>query len=167
MEGRGDVRVGAIAMAAVAALLAAAQPAAAADRYWVGANWTNWSDANSWSATPGGAGGAGAPTADDTAIFDQGTNTANVDPAYAGVVGSVFVSNYTGFITQRRHLTVTNNFELWTGVWQFGVYTNAELNVTNNMTVASKIICQVISLGAQGTGRLFRVGGNLTVSARQ
>lgn len=44
-----------------------------ANRYWVGGT-GNWSDANFWSTTSGGAGGASVPTSVDDVIFDAGSN---------------------------------------------------------------------------------------------
>lgn len=48
---------------------------AAVTRFWVGGT-GNWSDAAEWSATSGGAGGATAPLAQDTATFDANSFTA-------------------------------------------------------------------------------------------
>jgi len=42
-------------------------------RYWVGTD-LNWHDANNWSLTSGGAGGAGIPTASDDVFFDGNGN---------------------------------------------------------------------------------------------
>lgn len=51
-----------------------------ADRYWVnrssgtgslGTGTGNWNDANNWSATSGGTGGAGVPTSSDNIFFDN------------------------------------------------------------------------------------------------
>ena len=44
-----------------------------ASRYWVGTD-LNWHDANNWSLTSGGAGGAGIPTASDDVFFDGNGN---------------------------------------------------------------------------------------------
>jgi len=52
---------------------AAGQAGAAAARYWVGPINGDWTDAANWSATPGGPGGAGAPTAQDQAIGGPGS----------------------------------------------------------------------------------------------
>jgi hypothetical protein len=41
-------------------------------RYWVGVSGGAWSAVGNWSATSGGAGGAGAPTSVQDAIFDNG-----------------------------------------------------------------------------------------------
>src|SRR4051812_21496757 len=43
------------------------------DHYWVGGT-GNWSDTNHWSATSGGAGGAGVPTAADNCTFNSLSN---------------------------------------------------------------------------------------------
>lgn len=54
---------------------------AQADRYWVGATGGNWTTAGNWSLTAGGAGGAGAPTSLQNAIFDGFVGTVNYDAA--------------------------------------------------------------------------------------
>jgi hypothetical protein len=49
-----------------------------AARFWVGGQagaTTDWSQANNWSTTSGGAGGAGVPTAADAVTFDAGAAT--------------------------------------------------------------------------------------------
>lgn len=50
-----------------------------ADRYFVGAVDNDWHDAGNWSASSGGAGGAGIPTAADKAIFDGSSPNCTVD----------------------------------------------------------------------------------------
>ncbi len=53
-------------------MLLAAPAAPAADRYWVGGS-TNWAAANTWSATPGGAGTASIPVNGDNAFLGNGS----------------------------------------------------------------------------------------------
>jgi len=43
--------------------------------YWVGAGSTNWYDARNWSASSGGDGGYGVPTATNPVVFDGGSDT--------------------------------------------------------------------------------------------
>ncbi len=47
-----------------------------ANRWWLGAT-TDWSDANNWSATEGGAGGASVPTDADNAYFSDTSGSGN------------------------------------------------------------------------------------------
>lgn len=54
---------------------------AQSDRYWVGASGGNWTSGANWSLTAGGAGGAGAPTSVQNAIFDGFVGTVNYDAA--------------------------------------------------------------------------------------
>lgn len=50
-----------------------------ADRYWVGGSGTwNASTTTNWSASPGGAGGASAPTLSDNAIFNASSGTGTI-----------------------------------------------------------------------------------------
>lgn len=54
---------------------------AQSDRYWVGASGGSWTNGANWSLTSGGAGGAGAPTSVQNAIFDGYVGTVNFDAA--------------------------------------------------------------------------------------
>jgi len=163
-------------LGALAAISLAAGSAGAADRYWVGNAGASWSASSSWSTTSGGTGGAGAPASDDTAIFDSAkNNSAILDASYGGTVGAVDVrSGYTGTITQRRNLTVSNagsgsgSFSLAAGAkWNYTAGTAAALMVNGNMTVDGTLECQYTdkTAGTEGIGRSFTVGGNLTVGA--
>jgi hypothetical protein len=68
-----------------------------ASRYWVGAT-TSWNTASNWSATSGGAGGAGVPTSADDVIFDGGgTGNCTLDVNFACAFLSVAAA-YTGTI---------------------------------------------------------------------
>ncbi len=48
--------------------------------YWVG-NGGSWNDANNWSTTSGGPGGAGIPTISDDVVFDGGSGTCTIAAA--------------------------------------------------------------------------------------
>lgn len=66
-----------------------------ASRYWVGTT-TSWNTSSNWSATSGGAGGAGVPTSSDDVIFDgNGTNNCTCDVAISCLSIDV-QSGYTG-----------------------------------------------------------------------
>jgi hypothetical protein len=52
----------------------------AASRYWVASSTSNWNNAANWSATNGGAGGAGVPTSEDDVYFTSSQNgSCNID----------------------------------------------------------------------------------------
>ncbi len=72
-------------------------------RYWVSGTGGNWNDPLKWSTVSGGAGGAGAPTAAQDALFDANSFT---------VPGEVVV--VTGGATCRRMVMtgVTNGPEM-------------------------------------------------------
>jgi hypothetical protein len=135
--------------------------------YWVGAANANWSVASSWAATSGGAPGAGIPGAMDDVIFDAGgVSNAVVDAAFAGTVYAVTVgTGYTGTNTQKRNLSVAGNFSLLRGAWRFTAGTAAALSVGNDMVVSNAtVFCERVSTAGQGTGRVFSVGGSLTIA---
>jgi hypothetical protein len=65
------------------------------DRYWVGAD-TSWNTASNWSATSGGAGGAGVPDSNSTVYFD-GSDVDNCTIDVAIDISALDVqSGYTG-----------------------------------------------------------------------
>jgi len=70
-----------------------------ADRYWVGDTDGTWNDADNWSTTSGGAGGAGVPTSSDDVIFDDQYTTQNCTCDVAIDVNSIDVqSTYDGIL---------------------------------------------------------------------
>lgn len=74
----------------------------AADRYWVAAAPSNWSNSSNWSTTSGGAGGASVPAVSDRAIFN-GAGTSNVDctiDAAISISGLNITPGYSASITQ-------------------------------------------------------------------
>jgi hypothetical protein len=127
-------------------LLFVSTGAIAQNKYWVAPGASgNWSNAANWSLTSGGAGGAGAPTAAQSAIFNGGS-IANclLDPATI-TLGSITINGpYTGSIipagtttmtlsgsfivgggsfTGPDNLTVTSSFTLGNGVFTTGANT--------------------------------------------
>jgi hypothetical protein len=84
------------------ALLTVASPGLvrADDRFYVGPHNGLWSDPANWSATSGGAGGAGVPVAGDRAFLDNAT-TANIavtlDVNYAGELALLSLDGTNGF----------------------------------------------------------------------
>ncbi len=86
-----------------------------ADRYWVGGT-GNWNVAGNWSATSGGAGGAGVPGSADTAIFDtnSGTGTCTVD--VTTTITRLTTPGYGGTLDFSTYgMTITGGFELYNG----------------------------------------------------
>jgi hypothetical protein len=75
-----------------------------AQKYWVGGTGV-WNAGNNWSATSGGAGGAGVPTAAETAVFDGGSS-ANCDINVAVSVRNISINGYLGTITQSNTITI-------------------------------------------------------------
>jgi hypothetical protein len=103
----------------------------------------------------------------DDVIFDAGgVNNAVVDAAFAGAVYSVTVgTGYTGTNTQNRNLSVVRDYRLLRGAWRFTAGTAAALSVGNDMVVSNAtVFCERVSTAGQGTGRVFTVGGSLTIA---
>ncbi len=123
---------------------AMAKIVAGANRYWVGAsNPDNWDDADNWSATSGGGGGAGVPGPEDTAIFD-GENTTSCQIDISSTVASVIIySTYTATISinSGESLTTSGSFEIAGGTFT----TNGE----------------ILDVGSYNqTGGIFNAGGS-------
>lgn len=66
-----------------------------ANRYWHGGASSQWNDADCWSSTSGGAGGAGVPTSSDNVYFDGvGSGASNCTMS---VDASVLTLDFTGY----------------------------------------------------------------------
>jgi hypothetical protein len=98
--------------------------AQAANRYWVGAG-SNWNNASNWSASSGGAGGAGVPVAADAVIFDNGgVGNCSIDVAVS--IASLTVgSGYTGTISQGANTISVSTTASFSG----GVFTGGTANI--------------------------------------
>lgn len=105
------------------------------NKFWIGTNSTLWSDPLNWSATSGGAGGAGAPIATDVVTFDdQSSQPCTIDITPVGIDELNLATNYTGTITidQNTSITVTGDINL-----QGGTLTLANSGVTRNYLISS------------------------------
>lgn len=133
---------------------------AQSDRYWVGpTSGGNWTTSNNWSTTAGGAGGAGAPTSLQNAIFTGFTGTVNFDAASI-TINSLKVINTSDLtlsnpVATGKTLTVND-----------GLSTNQDLRVDATsrltLTTGSGISSQfsVAPFGALVDGIIILKGGN-------
>ena len=96
------------------------------DRYWVNAAGDNaWSNAENWSATTGGPGGAGVPTVEDDVVF-SGTVTDNCTVDQDVKVASIHLQQgYKGTVTQNKPASTTGAFTQDQGTWDV----NAQLSI--------------------------------------
>jgi hypothetical protein len=83
-------------------VLIVAATAAAADRFYVGPDGGSWSDPDNWSATSGGAGGAGVPVGGDWVYVDNATaaniaTTLDVSYSAPGLL-KLYLDGTNGFI---------------------------------------------------------------------
>lgn len=76
-----------------------------ADRYAVATG--NWTSANTWAATSGGAAGAGAPTNADNAIFDAASGNINVTIDSGATCADATFTGYIGTLTHTAAVTWT------------------------------------------------------------
>lgn len=93
-----------------------------ANYYWVGSGGKTWDTANNWSATPGGAGGAGVPGTGDTAYFTaDDTDNCKVDLTLT--IGAInAVAGYTGTLDiNNNDVTIEGDFDFAGGGLTLGV----------------------------------------------
>jgi hypothetical protein len=146
-------------------------------RYWVGASGGTWSTGTNWSATSGGAGGAGAPTSVQDAIFDNGfsgtvsydggtitvnsltvKSPANVTLSLPGATGRTLTCNNSGAVTPALLVESGATLNLTT--------TTNSLNFTIAFASSSKgqidgtVNCAGAVTGGSG-GRIDATGGGL------
>jgi hypothetical protein len=120
-----------------------------ADRYWVGGSgtWSTTSTTN-WSATPGGASGASAPTAADSVFFDRtGTYTVTLSSGLTCLDLTVTAGTVTFANGVSPSLTVSGSFTLLTGtVWSssgtitFNATTTGKTITTNGVTMSAPVV---------------------------
>ncbi len=143
-------------------LCMSALPAAATKRYWVASATGNWNATANWSATSGGAGGASAPaTTADTAYFNgAGGKNGNCTINLTISIGRMFISGYTGTITQSSTFQVTCG----TGGWEqtSGTFTGG--SGSKSISVSGTSFGFTLSGGtfSQGAGAMT-VGSGLRV----
>ena len=99
--------------------------ATAANRFWVASTASNWNNAANWSATSGGAGGAGVPATTDAVTFD-GNGLGNCSINLTIKITSINVAAaYTGTISQGTFTITTSS----TGTFSGGTFTGGSGNI--------------------------------------
>ena len=106
-------------------------------RFWVASSPGNWSNPLAWSLVDGGTGGAGAPQAADTVVFDgNGLGACTID-AMVNIstltISSITAGGFTGTINAGANLiTLANGFTMSTGTFNAGGSTIA---INGDMTL--------------------------------
>ncbi len=160
-----SVRPASRAALTCAAAILAASSASAGTKYYVGSAPNDWFNPANWSATAGGAGGAGVPVAGDGVVIAPGDQDKLVQlntPAY-GMPGleSLILSGSGGFsagVTQTGgSLTVSNVLAIGQAVNSIGAYTlnDATLNLTGDSFNGP------LAVGASGSGYLTLNGASV------
>ncbi|MDD5432707.1 MAG: filamentous hemagglutinin N-terminal domain-containing protein [Candidatus Omnitrophica bacterium] len=108
-----------------------------APRYWLGTTSTSWNNTLNWSATDGGAGGAGVPTSADDVYFSSTRNNACSIDTTAVCLSFTIGDLYTQTVSMAA---------------------GSSLAVTNDLTLTG-------SGALSPAGRPISVGGNWTVGA--
>lgn len=160
-----------------------------ADYYWVGGT-SNWNSAANWSASSGGAGGAGIPGSADRGLFDSNSSgNCRLDLALTGqsiIVSGSYAGQLDGATDNLNH-TVTNvdlvsaTLITGTGTWtvngnffggQFTIATGNKIILAGTSKLFGfPLTAQLYDLeitgsytGNNGWGNLYRVNHLLTIS---
>lgn len=131
----------------------------AQDKYWVGTSGANWSISANWSSTSGGAGGAGAPTSVQNAIFDaDATLTLDINTT----VNSLYIKQTSGGvgITVTFNSTSTRTFTINAGASPTPAF-KIEASCTLNYAAHSSSTSNVLTLAGSAKGEVF---GTLNVA---
>lgn len=139
-----------------------------ATRYWVGGTGT-WdaSSTTNWSATSGGAGGASAPVAADTVIFDSNSGTGTCTTASGSVCAIATLNSSTLGLTLGANHTMSGLFTLTAGVLSLGSNTltcNSFLSNNSNSRTIDFGTGNVVITGNAGGIWLTSTGTNLVIS---
>ena len=114
-----------------------------AARYWVGGTGTwNSSNTTNWATSPGGSGGASAPTSTDDVWFNNQSGTGTVTVATGAAAQSLNTggftppgTGYTGTITGTGALSFSGPVSIFSGTtWSYSG--NMTLTATNNLNYA-------------------------------
>jgi hypothetical protein len=131
-----------------------------ATRYWVGGNGT-WNSTNTtnWSTTSGGAGGASAPVAADTVIFDanSGTGTCTTEATATATTATLNSANLV--LSLGTNLTLSGAFTLTSGVLSL-TGNSGNWNLTCLSFASSGVGTRSIDFG---TGTITLTGNNATI----
>ena len=149
-----------------------------ATRYWVlgSGTWTPTATAN-WSTSSGGSGGASAPTAADTVVFDVGSNVgtgAFTVTVTSGVcldmtfgTGASALDGVMTLAMGTSSLTVSGN---WTNpATNFGYSGTGTItfNATSSKTITTNGVAMVSNITFNGVGGTWQLQGPLTTGTAQ
>lgn len=122
-----------------------------ATRYWVGGTGTwNASNTANWSASSGGAGGASAPVAADTVVFDSNSGTGTCTTASGSTCTTATLDSSTLVLKLGAAHTMSGTFTLTTGT----------IDLDNNT-----LTCRIFSSSNSNTRSIaFGSSGQITVT---
>lgn len=124
--------------------------------YWVGGTGT-WdaSDTTNWSASSGGAGGAGAPNNTDTVIFDAASGTGTCTTASGSACATATFDSATLNLLFGANHTMSGIFTLTSGSLDLGSFTLTCLRFSSSNTNTRSV--------AFGTGDITLTGNNAAI----
>ncbi len=124
--------------------------------YWVGGTGT-WdaSDTTNWSASSGGAGGAGAPNNTDTVIFDAASGAGTCTTASGSACATATLDSSTLGLTLGANHTMSGIFTLTSGSIDLGSFVLTCLRFSSSNSNTRSI--------AFGTGNITITGNNAAI----
>jgi hypothetical protein len=108
--------------------------------YWVGGTGTwNGATTTNWSASSGGAGGAGVPNSSDTVIFDANSGTGTCTTASGAACFTCTLNSASLALVLGSNLTMAWNFVLTAGALAIAGYTLSARLISSSNTNARSI----------------------------
>ncbi len=151
-------------------LLFVSASASAQFKYWVAPGASgNWSNPANWSSTSGGAGGAGAPTTNQTAVFNNGSNANCVLDQPSITINNLLIpSTYTGTISPAGTTDMTIRFDV---IMSSGTIVLPDVSsiggflTINGGSVTTGAISSSVGNNFTVSTGTFNANGNLTMGA--
>lgn len=132
-----------------------------ADRYFVGDANGNWVNANNWAISGGGVGGAGFPTASDSALFDTSSPDCLID--FGIDCGNIqLLSDFTNTLTQKAGKTISTDY-----ISQLaGTFVGSDANITlTDEGVESVIVLNLSGGNFTSTSGSLSIKGNILIDS--
>jgi len=131
--------------------------------YWVGGDGT-WdaSSTTNWSASSGGAGGAGAPNSTDTVIFDSASGTGTCTTAAGSACAIATLNSSTLGLTLGANHTMSGGFSLTLGALSLGSYTLTCFNLSSSNANTRNIDFGTGEINVTGNGTFVWTTQNST-----
>ncbi|MHA4806791.1 beta strand repeat-containing protein [Flavitalea flava] len=128
----------------------------AANRYWIASGSSSWNTSANWSATSGGAGGAGVPAIGDNVYFDNlGPGNCSI-PVTITISSLTLNSSYTGTITQSSNPVTISGAVILAGGTLVG--SSGTITVNGSLTFSGTTFTFPATLNMAGSSWTYTTG---------